>query len=113
MALTHYRAGPKQDSLGPVDVAHICITSDKSPGYFAPTVVPAQLQYFLDAALVTTTAMSITLCTIDVPYPTTNSPLPPTTHLALNVCEALRRSSLCEAGDVKDEDKLVQKPYHH
>ena len=45
----------------------------------------------------------------DVPYPTTKSPLPlpPTTHLALNVCEALRRPSLCEAGDVKDEDKLV------
>ena len=51
--------------------------------------------------------MSITLRTIDVPYPTTKSPLPPTTHLALNVCEALRRPSLCEARDVKDEDKLV------
>ena len=52
-------------------------------------------------------ATSTTLRTIDVPYPTTKSPLPPTTHLALNVCEALRRPSLCEARDVKDEDKLV------
>ena len=51
--------------------------------------------------------MTITLRTIDVPYLTTNSPPPPTIHLALNVCEALRRPSLCEAGDVKDEDKLV------
>ena len=45
MALTHHRAGPKQDSLGPVDVARISNTSDKSPSYFTPTVVPAQLQY--------------------------------------------------------------------
>ena len=59
------------------------------------------------AQLATEAAMTITLRTIDVPYPTTKSPLPPTTHLALNVCEALRRPSLCEARDVKDEDKLV------
>ena len=50
--------------------------------------------------------MAITLPTIDVLYLTTNSP-PATTHLALNVCEALRRPSLGEARDVKDEDKLV------
>ena len=32
---------------------------------------------------------------------------PPTTHIAHNGCEALRRPSLCEARDVKEEDKLV------
>ena len=51
--------------------------------------------------------MVTTLPTIDVRYLTTNSPPPPTTHLALNVCEALRRPSLCKVRDVKDEDKLV------
>ena len=51
--------------------------------------------------------MAITLPTINVTYLTTNSPLTLTTHLALNFCEALRRPSLCEAGEVKDEDRLV------
>ena len=59
------------------------------------------------AKLATKATMTITLPTIDVPYLTTNSPPPPTIHLALNVCEALRRPSLCEARDVKDKDKLV------
>ena len=40
--------------------------------------------------------------TIDGPCPTTNSS-PPTTHFALNVCEALCHPSLCETSDVKDE----------
>ena len=52
-----------------------------------------------------------TLRTINVSYPTANSPPPPTTHHALNVCEALRCPSLCEARDVKDEDKLVHMAY--
>ena len=51
--------------------------------------------------------MTITLPTIDVPYLITNSPPQLTTHLALNVCEALHHPSLCEARDVKDEDKLM------
>ena len=66
---------------------------------------------FLFATLATTAAMIIILPTIDGPYLTTNSPPPPTTHLALNVCEALRHPSLCEARDVKDEDKLVHWAY--
>ena len=53
-------------------------------------------------------AMTIILTTTDGPYPTTNSP-PLTTHLALNVCEAYRRSSLCEARDVKYEDMQVSR----
>ena len=32
---------------------------------------------------------------------------PPTTHLALNACEALRRPSLCEVRDLKDNDRQV------
>jgi len=55
-------------------------------------------------------AMTAILPTTDVPYPTTNSP-PPTTNLALNVCDALYRPSLCETGDVKDEDELVHFEY--
>ena len=55
-------------------------------------------------------AMTTILPTIDGPYPTTNSP-PPTTNLAPNVCEALRRLSLCEARDVKDKDELVDLAY--
>ena len=46
------------------------------------------------------------LLTTDRTYPTINSP-PPTTNLALNICEALRRPSLCEARDVKDELRQV------
>ena len=42
----------------------------------------------------------------DEPYPATNSQ-PPTTHLALNVCESLHHPSFCEARDVKDEDRQV------
>ena len=59
--------------------------------------------YFLCATLATTIAMTSIL-------PTTNGPYP-TTHLALNVCEALRRPSLCEARYVKDEDELVHLAY--
>ena len=65
----------------------------------------------MGATPATTAPMTITLPTIDVPYLTTNSPPPPTTHLALNVCEALRCSSLCEARVVKDKDKLVPLAY--
>ena len=36
---------------------------------------------------------------------------PPTTHLALNACEALRRPSLCEARVVKDEDRWISLVY--
>ena len=51
-------------------------------------------------------AMTTILPTTDGPYPTTNT-LPPTTHLVLDVCEALRRPILCGARDVKDEDEIV------
>ena len=61
--------------------------------------------------LATTTTMTIILPTMNGPYLTTNSPPPPTTHLALNVCEALHRPSLCEVRDAKDEDKLAHLAY--
>ena len=51
--------------------------------------------HFLRAELTTTAVMTTILPTIDGPYPTTNLPPPPTTHFALNVCEALRRP-VCE-----------------
>ena len=54
--------------------------------------------------------MTTILPTADGPYPTTNSP-PPTTHLVLNACEALRRPSLCEARDVRDKGELVHFSY--
>ena len=54
--------------------------------------------------------MATVLTTADGPYPTTTS-LSPTTPLALNVCEALRRPSLCEAKDVKEEDELMHFAY--
>ena len=50
--------------------------------------------------------MTTILPTADGPYPTTKSP-PLTTHVTLKLCEALRRPSLCEAKDVKDEDELM------
>ena len=50
--------------------------------------------------------MTVILTTTDGPYPTTNSPSL-TTNLALNIYEALRRTSLCETRDVKDEDRQV------
>ena len=62
---------------------------------------------FLCAMLATMAATTIILPTIDVPYLTTNSPPPLATHLALNICEALRCPSLCKARDIKDKVKLV------
>ena len=50
--------------------------------------------------------MTVILTTTDGLHPTTNSP-PPTTHLALNACEALRCPSLCEARDLKNDDRQV------
>ena len=66
---------------------------------------------FLCATLATTAVMTIIVPTIDGPYLPTNSPPSPTLHLTLNVCEALHHPSLCEARDVKDEDKLVHCAY--
>ena len=50
--------------------------------------------------------MTIILTTTDEPYRTTYSP-PPTTRLALNAFSVLRRPSLCESMDLKDEDRQV------
>ena len=51
--------------------------------------------------------MEVTILpTTDGPHPTTTS-LSLTTYLALNVCVALHHRSLCEARDVKVEDRWV------
>ena len=51
------------------------------------------------------------LPTPDVSYPATNSP-PSTTHLALNVCEALHCPSLRKGRDVKDKDRRMSQIYN-